>query len=544
MYRYDDIDQQIVDARVAEFRDQVRRRLAGQLSEEAFKPLRLMNGLYLQLHGYMLRVAIPYGTLDAEQLRRLARIGRTYDRGYGHFTTRQNIQFNWPRLDQVPDLLAELAEVRMHAIQTSGNCIRNLTSDPFAGAIDDEVEDPRITCEVIRQWSTFHPEFLFLPRKFKIAVTASHRDRAALAVHDIGIQVVRRDDRVGFRILVGGGQGRTPHLASEIADFVPRSRLLSFLEAILRVYNRHGRRDNMYKARIKILVAALGIDAFRTEVQSEHERMLADAVPIDVPEAEWERVSAMFAQRPAPAEPTRHDGPSDFSTWHAANVLPHAVSGRAIAVVSLKPPGGIPGDATSDQMEAVADLAERFSESEIRVTAEQNLVLPHVRQADLLRVWRELASNDLATPNYGQITDIICCPGMDYCSLANTRSIPLAQELSQRLQGVAPELGPLSIKMSGCINACGHHHVGNIGILGVDKRGEEYVQIAVGGSADEQASLAQVIGPAVPMAEAPDRIERLLERFVVLRREDETFIDTVRRVGVNAFKEPARAAHA
>ncbi|MGF1508140.1 MAG: nitrite/sulfite reductase [Myxococcota bacterium] len=543
MYRYDTIDRQIVDQRVEEFRDQVRRRVNGELTEDEFKPLRLMNGLYLQLHAYMLRVAIPYGTLSSKQLNRLARIADIYDRGYGHFTTRQNIQYNWPKLPEVPDLLSELADVEMHAIQTSGNCIRNVTSDPFAGAVADEIEDPRVTCEVIRQWSTFHPEYLFLPRKFKIAVTASPKDRAALAVHDIGVQVVRReeDGAIGFKIFVGGGQGRTPHLASEIRSFVSRDHLLSYLDAILRVYNRHGRRDNIFKARIKILVAALGAEAFRDEVEQEFEDMKGDAVDVDVPDSEWARVASFFDDGPDPVEGGVPEGPTAFQEWVKANVLPHKVAGHAIAVISLKPPGGIPGDASSDQMRAVAALADRYARSEIRVTHEQNLALPHVAQADLRAVWEGLSDIGLATANFAQVTDIIACPGMDYCSLANTRSIPLAQELSRRLNGASAELGPLSINISGCINACGHHHVGNIGILGIDKRGVENFQIALGGSADEQAALARVLGPAVPLQEVPEVVERILERFVELRRDDETFIETVRRVGVEAFKEHAYA---
>jgi sulfite reductase (NADPH) hemoprotein beta-component len=549
VYQYDSIDANIVAQRVEEFRDQVHRRVSGELTEDEFKPLRLMNGLYLQLHTYMLRVAIPYGTLSSKQLRRLARIARVYDRGYGHFTTRQNIQYNWPKLEQTPDILAELAEVEMHAIQTSGNCIRNVTADPFAGAVADEVEDPRIASEVIRQWSTFHPEFSYLPRKFKIAVTGCDDDRAAIAVHDIGIQVVRRDGEVGYRVLVGGGQGRTPHLAHEMRPFVPRERLLSYLEAIMRVYNRHGRRDNIYKARIKILVNALGADTFRDEVEAEWEAMRneqsrADGpeARADVPEAEWERIASFFR---LDLEPAQNDValrvvdplPAAYRAWHDNNVLAHKVPGWAIVQISLKPPGGIPGDASADQMDRIADLADALGTGEIRVTHQQNLVLPHVRRKDLHSLWQGLEAIGLGAPNVGTVTDIIACPGLDYCSLANARSIPVAQELSERFVARQHELGEMSIKISGCINACGHHHVGNIGILGIDKRGEEAYQIAIGGHERTDASLGKILGPAVSREEVGDAVERILDAYVALRNEGEPFIDTYRRVGHQAFKE-------
>jgi len=547
MYAYDAVDRDIVAARVDEFRDQVRRRMAGELTEDEFKPLRLMNGLYLQLHGYMLRVAIPYGTLSSDQMRQLAHIARRYDRGYGHFTTRQNIQYNWVRLQDTPDILADLAAVDMHAIQTSGNCIRNVTSDPLAGVAADEIEDPRITCEVIRQWSTFHPEFAFLPRKFKIAVTGSPRDRAAIAVHDIGIQLARNEDgEIGYHVLVGGGQGRTPHLATKIRSHLPREWLLGYLEAVLRVYNRYGRRDNMFKARIKILVKTLGAERFREEVEAEWARSRSEAPDVDLPSEEWSRIASHFRNHLPPLEAT-HDpecgsGESDFARWVRFNVAPHKVLGYAAPTISLKPTAGIPGDASADQMDAIAELAARFSRSEIRVTHRQNLVLPHVPRLRLGELHRELELHGLATANHGLVTDIIACPGMDYCTLANTRSIPVARDLAGHFADTErqADLGALSINISGCINACGHHHVGNIGILGIDKRGREHFQIAVGGSADENAALGTIIGPAVPREEVPTVVERITNAYRVLRIEGESFIDTWRRLGAEVFEETVR----
>jgi sulfite reductase (NADPH) hemoprotein beta-component len=550
MYRYDEFDQAFVRERVEQFRGQVARRLSGALTEEEFRPLRLMNGLYLQLHAYMLRIAIPYGTLSSRQLRRLARIARVYDKGYGHFTTRQNLQFNWPRLDQVPDMLAELAEVEMHCIQTSGNCIRNVTSDPFAGAAGDEVVDPRVTCEVIRQWSTLHPEFSFLPRKFKIAVTAAESDRAAIAVHDIGIRILKdAAGRLGCRIMVGGGQGRTPMIAKTIREFLPIENLLSYLEAIMRAYNQLGRRDNMFKARIKILVHEIGIEAFRQMVEDEW-RHLKDGV-VELPAEEFERIEAYFAPPPLetldgrePAFEAKRAADRDFRRWTDASLFPHKQPGYAIVTVSLKPEGGVPGDATAEQMEAIADLADRYGFGEIRVTHEQNLVLAHVRKRDLFGLWRGLRACGLAAANVNTITDIIACPGLDYCSLANARSIPIAQQIGLRFEDLdrAHGLGELKIKISGCINACGHHHVGHIGILGVDKKGEEYYQITLGGDASETAAIGAIIGPAFAGDAVVDAVETLVDTYVGLRRDGERFLDTYRRVGPEPFREKLYAA--
>ena len=545
MYRYDEFDHAFVRERVAQFRDQVQRRVDGTLSEEEFKPLRLMNGLYLQLHAYMLRVAIPYGTLSSRQLRRLAHIARRYDKGYGHLTTRQNIQYNWPKLDEVPDLLAELAEVEMHAIQTSGNCIRNVTADPFAGATADEVDDSRIPAEVIRQWSSLHPEFSFLPRKFKIAVTASAHDRAAIKVHDIGLQL-RRDETGarGFEVIVGGGQGRTPVIGKTIRDFLPEAQLLSYLEAILRVYNLLGRRDNKFKARIKILVDQIGVERFTEMVEQEWKRLRETAV--DLPPEELQRIAAYFAP-PAlealddadPGFEAKKATDRDFALWVRANLSPHKAPGYAIASISVKPVGGIPGDITAEQMEAVAALAARYSFDEIRVTHEQNLVLAHVRKADLHDLWLGLRAAGLATPNIGLLSDIIACPGLDYCNLANARSIPIAQEISRRFDNLhrLHDIGSITLNISGCINACGHHHVGNIGILGVDKKGEEFYQITLGGSADEAASLGDIVGPAVPAARVADTLETIVDTYLFERRKGEAFLATYRRVGLAPFKE-------
>jgi sulfite reductase (NADPH) hemoprotein beta-component len=537
MYRYDHYDQAIVDARVDEFRDQVTRRLAGQLTEDQFKPLRLMNGLYLQLHAYMLRVAIPYGTLDSRQMRMLARIARVYDRGYGHFTTRQNIQYNWIKLEQAPDILADLAIVEMHAIQTSGNCIRNISSDQYAGAAADEVADPRPWAELIRQWSTFHPEFSYLPRKFKIAVIASDRDRAAMRLHDIGLQLVRRDGVLGARVSVGGGMGRTPMIAPEINSFVEAADLLSYLEACLRVYNRYGRRDNIYKARIKILVHELGADEYRRQVADEFTAV--KALGIDPPAAELERITAFFA--PPPFESGLSDAldrsDPDFAVWLDQNTAAHKQPGYRVVTISLKPIGGIPGDATAEQMELMADLAERYSFDELRVTHAQNIVLPHVRAADLHEVWRALAEAGLAEPNLDLVSDIIACPGLDYCSLANARSIPIAQKLAVRLAPRQRELGELQVKISGCINACGHHHAGHIGILGVDRKGVENYQLLLGGSSAEDVSLGKITGPGFDEDGIVDAVERTTAKYLQLRENGERFLDTYRRVGMEPFKE-------
>jgi sulfite reductase (NADPH) hemoprotein beta-component len=551
MYRYDEFDQAFVEQRVAQFRGQVARRLAGDVEEEAFKPLRLMNGLYLQLHAYMLRVAIPYGTLDARQMRALAAIARRYDRGYGHFTTRQNIQYNWIKLREAPDLLADLAKVEMHAIQTSGNCIRNVTADHYAGVAADEVEDPRIYSEIIRQWSTLHPEFSFLPRKFKIAVTGAQHDRAAIAVHDIGLRL-RRDanGKVGFEVMVGGGLGRTPIIGKTIRAFLPRQHLLSYLEAILRVYNQLGRRDNIYKARIKILVNQVGADAFAEMVEREWESIKDGA--LDLPQAEVERIEAYFAgpdyetiAEPVAAFDHRLLADEAFALWVKTNVAKHKVPGYAIVNISLKATGEAPGDASAEQMEAVADLAERYGLREIRVTHEQNLVLPYVRKADVAAVWEGLKAAGLATPNIGLISDIIACPGLDYCNLANARAIPVAQRITERFADLRRqhEIGDIKIKISGCINACGHHHVGHIGILGVDKKGEEFYQITLGGSADEAAAIGKIIGPAFSYDEVVDAIENIIATYLDLREEDETFNNSLARLGFQPFKERLYGAH-
>jgi sulfite reductase (NADPH) hemoprotein beta-component len=523
MYIYDTFDRTLVNERVAEFRDQVARRLSGELTEDEFKPLRLMNGVYLQLHAYMLRIALPYGTLSSEQMRVIAQVARRYDRGYGHFTTRQNIQFNWIRLSDMPDVLADLASAELHAMQTSGNCVRNITSDQWAGAAPDEVEDPRIWAEVLRQHSTLHPEFLFLPRKFKIAITASAHDRAATKVHDIGLRLYRNEaGEAGFEVSVGGGLGRTPFIGRVIRPFLAKRDFLSYIEAILRVYNQYGRRDNIYKARIKILVHELGAERFAKEVEAEWRTVKDGALALDP--AVVADIAARF--RYPRYEPLADDPPE--------------------VALSLKPEGGPPGDATAEQMDAVADLADRFSFGEIRVGHEQNLVLPHVAQRDLPEIWRALDRNGLATPNVGLVSDIIACPGLDYCSLASARSIPVAQELTRRFRNLdlARDLGRLHINISGCINACGHHHVGHIGILGVEKNGEEFYQITLGGRADERAQLGELLGPAVPYAQVADVIEDIVAAYLELReRPDELFIDTVARVGIEPFKERVYAVH-
>ncbi|KQN26388.1 sulfite reductase [Sphingomonas sp. Leaf33] len=539
MYRYDQYDQRLVDTRVEEFRDQVQRRLSGALSEDQFKPLRLMNGLYLQLHAYMLRVAVPYGTLDSRQMRMLGHIARRYDRGYGHFTTRQNIQFNWIKLEDAPEILAELATAQMHAIQTSGNCIRNISSDQFAGAAADEVTDPRPWAELLRQWSTFHPEFSYLPRKFKIAVIASDTDRAAMRLHDIGIQLVERDGQIGARVFAGGGMGRTPMIAAEINDFVPASEILSYLEACLRVYNRHGRRDNIYKARIKILIHDLGAAEYARQVAEEHAGL--KVLDLDPPAAELERITAMFGapafQKDAPTDLDRSD--PDFAVWVDQNVSPHKQPGYGIVTISLKPIGGIPGDASADQIDVMADLAERYSFDELRVTHAQNIVLPHVATRDLHAIWTVLREAGLAEANLDLISDIIACPGLDYCALANARSIPLAQKIATRFgkAGRQEELGELKLKISGCINACGHHHAGHIGILGVDKKGTENYQLLLGGSGAEDVSLAKITGPGFDEDGVVDAIEKVTDLYLARRDTGERFLDTYRRLGMEPFKE-------
>jgi sulfite reductase (NADPH) hemoprotein beta-component len=549
VYRYDDIDRSILADRSAEFRRQVERRLTGELTEDQFKTLRLMNGLYLQLHAYMLRVAIPYGVLSAAQLRRLAWIGRTYDKGYGHFTTRTNLQFHWIKLRDAPDIMDALAQDDLHAIQTSGNCIRNTTADPYAGAIADEADDPRVWAEAIRQWSTRHPEFSFLPRKFKIAVTATPQDRTAARMHDIGLQLRRdREGGLAFEVIVGGGLGRTPYVGPTIRELLPARHLLSYLTAILRVFNRAGRRDNKYKARIKILVASLGAEEFARQVEAEWDQI--DKARVDLPDVELARIRGAFSTvafetlPPASARldaARRTDGALD--RFARNNLRPHNVAGYAIVNISLKAPGAVPGDCSADQMDRVADLAERFGAGEIRVTHEQNLVLPHVKLDDLPEVFAALHAAGLATPNIGLASDIIACPGLDYCALANARAIPVAQAIARRFADpeLASDIGELKIKISGCINACGHHHVGHIGILGVDKKGEEFYQLTLGGSGAEDASLGDVLGPAVSYAEVAPAIDRIVGAFREQRQDGERFLDTYRRVGLAPFKEAVYA---
>ena len=547
MYRYDNIDQTLVAERVAQFRDQTRRFLAGELSEDEFKPLRLRNGLYIQTHAPMLRVAIPYGLLSTRQLRMLAHLARKYDRDYGHFTTRQNLQYNWPKLEDVPDMLADLATVEMHAIQTSGNCIRNTTADHFAGIAPDEVDDPRPYCEIIRQWSTVHPEFNYLPRKFKIAVTGSPADRAASEVHDIGLHLKRGPDgEIGFEVLVGGGLGRTPIIGKVICDFLPREHLLSYLEAILRIYNQEGRRDNIYKARIKILVKALGIEAFRDAVEAEWALIRDSGLKLDV--AEIERMRSFFV--PLPYETLADIDPTTgceaaFVAWYRHNTRAHKVPGYRAVIVSLKAPDIAPGDITATQMDELADLADRLSSGQVRATHDQNLILGEVRQQDLYEVWQGLVALKLATPNIGTLTDMICCPGLDFCSLANASSISIAKQINDRFTDVdyLYDLGHIEVKMSGCMNACGHHHVGHIGILGVDKHGEEWYQITLGGSASGISSLGTVIGPSVGKAEVAETIAKILDVYVAERQEEESFLDAFRRIGVQPFRERVYAAN-
>lgn len=551
MYQYNEIDRQIVHERVEQFRGQVKRRLSGELTEDQFRPLRLQNGLYLQRHAYMLRVAVPYGLLSSTQLRMLGHIAREYDRGYGHFTTRQNIQYNWPDLERVPDLLADLASVEMHAIQTSGNCIRNITADHLAGIAPDEVEDPRPICEIMRQWSTFHPEFAHLPRKFKIAITGATNDRAAVAYHDIGIRILRNDaGETGAQIIVGGGLGRTPVIGEVIQPWIEKRHLLSYCEAILRVYNLHGDRENKYKARIKILVKSLGIDEFRRQVDAEWENIRDSALALE--SSEIDRVSSYFAPPVYAVVPDTAatqtarlaEQNADFHRWLKHNTLAHRVSGYRVVFVSLKSPARPPGDVTDTQMEALADLADQYSLSRIRSTHDQNLVLSDVREDQLFDLWQALTALDLATANIGTLTDLICCPGLDFCALANAGSIGVAKQITDRFNDLdyLYDLGEIRLKMSGCINACGHHHIGHIGILGINKAGEEYYQIMLGGSAADDASLGKWIGPAIAQSEVANALERMLKTFAAIREGEERFLDTYRRVGATPFKEAVYGA--
>ena len=546
MYRYDEFDQAFVNARVAQFSDQVDRRLAGEITEDQFRPLRLMNGVYLQLHAYMLRIAVPYGTLSSKQMRMLAHIARKYDKGYGHFTTRQNIQFHWPALSDIPAILADLATVEMHAIQTSGNCIRNVTADHFAGAAADEVADPRPYAEILRQWSSVHPEFSYLPRKFKIAVTGAERDRAAIQTHDIGLHLKKNaDGDLGFAVWVGGGQGRTPMLAKKIRDFLPEKHLLSYCTAIMRVYNLHGRRDNKYKARIKILVHETGTEAFAHQVETEWEALKGGELTL--PDADIRAIETYFAP---PALTPRPEGDEavkvarldsrSFGEWLDQNVTTHHNPDYAAVTISLKGIGETPGDATDAQMDAVADLAETYAFDEIRVSHEQNLILPHVARADLKAVYDRLAEIGFHTPNSNLITDIIACPGLDYCALANARSIPVAQDISRRFASLERQrdIGELKLKISGCINACGHHHVGHIGILGVEKKGAELYQVTLGGSGDENSSIGEIVGRGFGPDEIGDAIETIVETYLARRADQsEKFLDFYRRVGPAPFKE-------
>ncbi len=552
MYRYDEFDAAFVRERVKQFRAQVARRLDGSITEDEFKPLRLKNGLYLQLHAYMLRVAIPYGTLNSKQLRQLAYIAEKFDKGYGHFTTRQNIQYNWPKLKDVPDILDLLADVEMHAIQTSGNCIRNVTADHFAGVATDEIEDPRPVCELIRQWSSLHPEFDYLPRKFKIAATGATHDRAAVKAHDIGLRIVRHADthEVGYEILVGGGLGRTPMIGKVVREFLPKKDLLAYLEAIMRVYNLEGRRDNKYKARVKILVHEIGVEEFRARVEAEFAQL--DGPSINADPQEQERINAYFVaplyailpEKSVKLATYQATNPS-FASWVETNVHPHRVPGYAALTISLKPIGGAPGDATDAQMRVVADLAEKYSFDELRVTHLQNLVLCHVRLDDLFNVWQELVKVELATANAGLITDIISCPGLDYCALATARSIPIAQAIAQHFADEEKQklIGLLNIKISGCINACGHHHVGHIGILGLEKSGIESYQITLGGDATENAAIGERLGPGVDAEDVPAAIEKIVNVYLKLRHDQETFIEAYRRIGIAPFKEAFQENH-
>jgi sulfite reductase (NADPH) hemoprotein beta-component len=543
MYRYDQYDHLIVRERIAQYRDQVRRRLSDELTEEEFLPLRLQNGLYMQRHAYMLRIAVPYGLLASKQMRMFANIARKYDRGYGHFTTRQNIQFNWIELEQTPDILADLASVEMHANQTSGNCIRNITTDEFAGVAADEIMDPRPFCEILRQWSTFHPEFIALPRKFKIAVNGAVEDRAAIAIHDIGLTLVHNEaGEVGFRYMAGGGMGRTPIIGSVIRDFLPWQHLLTYTEAVMRVYNQYGRRDNKYKARIKILLKSLGVEEFARQVEEEWQD-LKDG-PETLTREEYDRVAAWFDapsyETLEDSDPARaHVDNRAFANWINRNVKPHKVPGYAAVVLSLKKTGVPPGDATAEQMDFVADLADRYSFGELRITHEQNLVLADVKQSDLFEVWTKVKARGLATPNIGLLTDIISCPGGDFCSLANAKSIPIAAAIAERFDDLdfQHDIGDIELNISGCINACGHHHVGSIGVLGVDKDGSEWYQVSIGGSQGINAAIGKIIGPSFSAQQMPEVIGRLLEVYVRERFEDERFVDTAQRLGIGPFKD-------
>jgi len=551
MYVYDQYDQHIIEDRVRQFRDQTRRFLAGELADEEFRPLRLQNGLYIQRYAPMLRIAVPYGLLSSTQVRKLAEIARRYDKGYAHISTRTNVQFNWPELEDVPEILAELATVQMHAIQTSGNCIRNTTTDQFAGVARDELIDPRPWCEIIRQWSTFHPEFAFLPRKFKIAVNGAVSDRAAIEVHDIGLEAVKNDaGELGFRVSVGGGLGRTPIVGSFINEFLPWQHLLSYLDAILRVYNRYGRRDNKFKARIKILVKALTPEVFAERVNAEWAH-LKDG-PTTLTEVEVQRVSKFFVDPQYKALPDQdaalaqldaeHPG---FGRWRQRNVVAHKKPGYAAVTLSLKSTGVAPGDVTDKQLDAIADLADRYSFGEVRNSHEQNMILADVEQARLFELWHELRELGLATPNIGLLTDIICCPGGDFCSLANAKSIPIAEAIQRRFDNLDYlfDLGNIDLNISGCMNACGHHHIGHIGILGVDKKGAEFYQVSLGGSSGRDASLGQILGPSFAQDAMPDVIEKIITVYVEQRTEDEQFIDTFRRIGIDPFKERVYAAN-
>ncbi|MEE3197876.1 MAG: nitrite/sulfite reductase [Pseudomonadota bacterium] len=545
MYRYDEFDHKLVQERIQQFRHQVKRRLSGELTEDQFKPLRLMNGLYLQLHAYMLRVNVPYGAMTSRQMRKFAHVARTYDRGFGHFTTRQNIQYNWVKLEETPDLLAELAEVEVTGIQSSGNCVRNITSDHYAGRIKDELADPRIYCELLRQYTVLHPEFSFLPRKFKIAVTGSPKDRAAVALHDIGLRMHLNDTgKLGFEVLVGGGQGRTPIIAKTIREWLPPEHLMAYVEAILRVYNLSGRRDNIHKARIKIIVNQMGIDQYRELVDQEFDRIKGDAKGI--PEAEIQRIKAYFAPPEYEELPDFTDKLSTlrltdkaFDLWMSSNVAEHKIGGYAIVNLTLKAPDRVPGDITATAMDAVADLADEYSLGEMRVNHRQNLVFVDVKQVDLHSLWKKLGPLELATPNLGQLTDMITCPGLDYCNLANARSIPVAQDINKHFVDVdrLVAIGDFTVNISGCMNACGHHHVGNVGILGVDKHGTEFFQLTLGGSSDEGASLGDRLGRALPQKEVPAAIEAIVDTYIDTRENDERFLDTYRRIGMVPFKE-------
>jgi sulfite reductase (NADPH) hemoprotein beta-component len=544
MYRYDEFDARFVNERVAQFRRQVKRRLAGELTEDQFRPLRLMNGLYLQLHAYMLRINVPYGTLASKQMRKFAFIARNYDKNFGHFTTRQNIQYNWIKLEQVPDILQHLADVEVTGIQSSGNCVRNITADQYAGRAKDELADPRVYCELLRQYSFLHPEFSYLPRKFKIAVTGSPNDRAAVAVHDIGLRMHKNDEgQIGFEVLVGGGLGRTPYIGQTIRKWLAPEHLLSYVESILRIYNMQGRRDNLHKARIKIIVNQMGIDKYRELVDKDWEFTKNGA--LKVPDDEVARIDAYFAppQYETLADQTEalakiRSGDRAFDRWVRGNVVEHKVPGYTIVNLSLKAPGKVPGDITADKMDAVADLADRYSMGEIRVSHRQNLVLVDVKQSELYELWHKLVELELATPNLGLLSDIICCPGLDFCALANARSIPIAQDISRAFTDLdeLQKIGQFTINISGCMNACGHHHVGHIGILGVDKRGEEFFQLTLGGSSDSQASLGDRLGPGLPQAQVPAAIRKIVDVYLVIRQQGERFLDTYRRVGVEPFK--------